>query len=146
MEPASIAGLGRCTIHGPPNDRRHAENPPVVPRALPIRNTIVPFNSDVNITRFESAERTGVANDWHRSYFCPTCGVIWAQWLLESRDLFSPVTRSCKKHRYYDSERPGSLITERMDIRVMPGELLVREFFLGDDMQVDYLDKSPGEA
>lgn len=84
--------------------------------------------------------------DWHRAYFCPKCGYIWARWEAEGAQWWRPVTRACPNHRYYDNERPGSLMEGVVsELYRLPPELLVRELFLGDSMQHEIQGLDPEE-
>lgn len=77
--------------------------------------------------------------DWHRAYFCPTCSKVWAKWETEGAEVWFPVSRACREAcRRHNLERPGSLLMDKLyDLRILPWELLVREFMLGEVWQIE---------
>ena len=75
---------------------------------------------------------TSCLSDWHRAYFCPKCGRVWARWEKEGAEEWFPISRSCEAHQTNRLEVPGSLLMDkRYDLHILPPELLVRELMLG---------------
>lgn len=79
-------------------------------------------------------EHKGVIFSHNRSYHCPQCGRVWAEWRKEDDLTYEwyPVRRSCENHAHgwWNGDNPGSLITDYYDLMVLPGELLQRELLL----------------
>lgn len=87
---------------------------------------------DLGFTRLIETEDSQQARGWpygvdycfHRGYFCPACGSLWALWAREDSPglHWQAFNRTCPKHALgaFTGDRPGSLVLFPSDIPVMP--------------------------
>lgn len=79
---------------------------------------------------------------YSRAYFCGTCGKVWATLAKDTTLLQSygwrVFVRGCEGHKLWYTDPAGSLIIDaREDVKWLPMQLLVREFFLDEEIGED---------